>query len=92
MLSLSSASASRLRAARTVIAGFVRGSGAVCRVGREEEEAEAEDGFWGKAELGERVGFGCTGPSSRSERAKSGSEASRLMAVVPRMSVPNSTP
>lgn len=26
------------------------------------------------------VGLGCTGPSERSERAKSGSDASRLMA------------
>lgn len=35
---------------------------------------------WGKIEVWERVGFGCTAPSWRRERAKSGSEASRLMA------------
>lgn len=35
---------------------------------------------WPKAEEGERVGLGWTGPRERSERAKSGSEASRLMA------------
>ena len=34
----------------------------------------------GKAELGERVGLGCTGPKERRERAKSGSAASMLMA------------
>jgi hypothetical protein len=33
-----------------------------------------------KTEEGERVGLGCTGPKERRERAKSGSEASRLMA------------
>ena len=35
---------------------------------------------WPKAEEGERVGLGCTGPRERRERAKSGSEASRLIA------------
>lgn len=35
-----------------------------------------------KVEVGERVGFGCTGPSFRREAAKSGSLASRLIAVL----------
>jgi hypothetical protein len=54
------------------MAGFFLGSGAAAPPVR-------FDG-WPKAEDGERVGFGWTGPSERSERAKSGSEASRLMA------------
>jgi len=53
------------------MAGFFLGSGAATSV--------VLDG-WPKAEDGERVGFGCTGPRERNERAKSGSEASRLMA------------
>jgi len=53
------------------MAGFLRGSGTT---------APVEFVGWPKAEEGERVGFGCTGPRERSERAKSGSEASRLMA------------
>ena len=35
---------------------------------------------FGKADVGDSVGFGCTGPIDRKERAKSGSDASRLIA------------
>ena len=60
-----------------MIAGFVLGSGPDGR--------ELWDGLFGlpgcgKAELGEKVGLGWTAPRERRERAKSGSEASRLMA------------
>ncbi|KAK1808321.1 hypothetical protein LTR12_017318 [Friedmanniomyces endolithicus] len=60
-----------------MIAGFVLGSGPDGR--------EFGDGLFGlpgcgKAELGEKVGLGWTAPRERRERAKSGSEASRLMA------------
>lgn len=34
----------------------------------------------GKLDVGLIVGFGCTGPRERSDRAKSGSDASRLIA------------
>lgn len=52
------------------MAGFFRGSGTT---------GDVEVG-WPKEEEGERVGLGCTGPRERRERAKSGSEASRLIA------------
>jgi len=69
--STSALACSRARASSTAIAGFFLGSGAA---------APVELDGWPKAEEGERVGLGCTGPRERRERAKSGSEASRLMA------------
>lgn len=54
-----------------MIAGFLRGSGALRRRPLSCDE---------NADVGERVGFGCTGPKERSDCAKSGSEASRLIA------------
>ena len=52
------------------MAGFLRGSGTTPEF----------DVGWPKADEGERVGLGWTGPRERRERAKSGSEASRLIA------------
>lgn len=54
-------------------AGFLRGSGALRRIPALELFCD------GKADVGERVGLGCTGPMLRKDCAKSGSEASRLM-------------
>lgn len=61
----------------TAIAGFFLGSGPA---GRDAWAALFGLPGCGNAEVGERVGLGWTGPIERNERAKSGSEASRLMA------------
>jgi len=56
----------------------VRGSGIVGFCGRELGVLFCWDAV--KVELLLSVGFGCTAPSWRRERAKAGSEASRLIA------------
>lgn len=42
---------------------------------------KCDDGCAANVDEGESVGFGCTAPSCLNERAKSGSDASRLISI-----------
>lgn len=73
----------RSRAVSTIRAGFLLGSGKTCGCdwsGELLEPSDDGDGKGLKVEEFERVELGWTGPRERRDLAKSGSEASRLMA------------
>ena len=77
MNSRSASSCNLALASRTNIAGLLRGSGPV--------GLAACAGFFEllgccTVDVEDMVGLGCTGPMERKERAKSGSDASRLIA------------